>query len=64
MLHLKPSNIKKKERNKINDIGIWSGVNCMGKILTICKWCLDNNTEPPIDYDLLNSKIFTCLAKS
>ena len=47
---------KMEERNRINDIGIWSGKNCMGKILTICKWCLDNNTEPPIDYDLLRSK--------
>ena len=47
---------KMEERNKINDIGVWSGVNCMGKILTVCKWCLDNNTEPPIDYDLLRSK--------
>lgn len=44
------------ERNKINNIGIWSGVNCMGKILTVCKWCLDNGTEPPIDYELLRSK--------
>lgn len=43
-------------RNKINHVGTWEGVNCMGKILTICKHCLENGTEPPIDYDLLRSK--------
>ena len=47
---------KMEERNKINDIGVWEGVNCMGKILTICKWHLDYSTEPSIDYDLLRSK--------
>lgn len=43
-------------RNSVNHIGIWDGVNCMGKILTICKHCLEDGTEPPIDYDLLRSK--------
>lgn len=47
---------KMVERNKINDIGEWVGTNCMGKILTVCKWCLDNNTSPDIDYELLRSK--------
>lgn len=47
---------KMEERNKINDIGEWVGTNCMGKILTYCKWCLDNNTSPGIDYELLRSK--------
>ena len=43
-------------RNSINHVGIWEGVNCMGKILTICKHCLEDGTQPPIDYDLLRSK--------
>ena len=47
---------KMKARNSVNHIGTWEGVNCMGKILTICKHCLENGTEPPIDYDLLRSK--------
>ena len=28
----------------------------MGKILTICRQCLENKTEPDIDYELLKSK--------
>lgn len=47
---------KMEERNKINDIGTWEGTDCMGKILTVCKWCLDNDTSPNIDYELLRSK--------
>ena len=47
---------KKKEKDRLNHIGIWEGVNCMGKILTICKHCLENGTEPPIDYGLLRNK--------
>lgn len=47
---------KMAARNSVNHVGIWEGVNCMGKILTICKHCLDDGTEPPIDYDLLRSK--------
>ena len=43
-------------RNSVNHIGTWEGCNCMGKILTICKHCLETGTEPPIDYDLLRSK--------
>jgi phosphoglycolate phosphatase len=45
-----------EERNKINDIGEWVGTNCMGKILTVCKWHLEHNTTPSIDYELLRSK--------
>lgn len=33
--------------------GILRGANGMGKILTICRRCLDHNTEPNIDRDLL-----------
>ncbi len=54
---------KIEERNKINDIGTWEGVNCMGKILTICKHCLEDGTQPPIDYDLLRSKQIYLLGK-
>ena len=45
-----------KERNSIHTFGSWVGTNCMGKILTLCKWHLHNHTELPIDYDLLRSK--------
>ena len=48
--------LKSIERNKINNIGVWQGINCLGKCLNICKYCLDNGTIPPIDYDLLRSK--------
>lgn len=47
---------KMAARNSINHIGTWEGVNCMGKILTICKHCLEDGTQPPIDYELLRSK--------
>ncbi len=47
---------KMEERNKINDIGEWKGTNCMGKILSACKWHLDHNTTPKINYELLRSK--------
>lgn len=48
--------LKSIERNKINNIGVWKGINCLGKCLNICKYCLDTGTTPPIDYDLLRSK--------
>lgn len=35
--------------------GIIRGGNAMGKILTICKRCLEQGTEPNINRDLLNS---------
>lgn len=47
---------KMEARNSVNHIGTWEGVNCMGKILTICKHCLEDGTQPPIDYELLRSK--------
>lgn len=34
--------------------GIIKGANGMGKILTICRKCLIDNTQPPIDTQLLN----------
>ena len=45
-----------KARNSIHSFGTWEGTNCMGKILTLCKYHLHNHTELPIDYDLLRSK--------
>lgn len=46
------------ETNKINDIGIWEGQNNIGKILMICRDCIREGSDPPIDYDLLRrSKI-------
>lgn len=42
------------ETNKIDDIGVWRGQNNIGKILMICKLCLESETEPDIDYELLN----------
>lgn len=44
------------ERNRINTIGSFIGVNCMGKILKICQIALIANREPPIDYELLRRK--------
>lgn len=44
------------ERNKINNVGQWYGVNCMGKILKICQLSLLSGIEPHINYDLLRNK--------
>ena len=49
--------VKKMEaRNSINHIGVWEGVNCMGKILKNLQLCLLDEAEPIIDYELLRSK--------
>lgn len=45
-----------KVRNSIHTFGVWEGTNCMGKILTLCKYHLHHKTELPINYDLLRSK--------
>ena len=45
-----------KECAKITDVGYFIGQNNMGKILMLCKIALQNNTVPPIDYDLLRAK--------
>lgn len=50
-------------RNSINHVGTFEGCNCMGKILTICKHCLENGIEPYIDYDLLRSKNIYLMGK-
>ena len=48
--------VQMEERNKINHIGTWQGVNCMGKILKYLQLCLLDNVEPQINYDLLREK--------
>lgn len=48
--------IKMIERNKINHIGVWQGVNCMGKILKSCQLALLYKKELGINYDLLRAK--------
>lgn len=47
------------ETNKIRNIGEFVGQNNMGKILMICRRCLIEGCEPPIDHALLNSANIT-----
>lgn len=47
------------ETNKIRNIGVFEGQNNMGKILMICRRCLLEGIEPPIDRALLNSANIT-----
>lgn len=49
------------ETNKIRNIGEFVGQNNMGKILMICRRCLIDGIEPPIDRALLNSANITIL---
>ena len=42
------------ETNKIDNIGEWVGQNNIGKILMYCHYCLKTNTQPDINYDLLD----------
>ena len=44
------------ETCKVNGIGEFVGENNLGKILMICRDCLTQGIEPPIDYALLESK--------
>lgn len=47
------------ETNKIDDIGEWRGQNNIGKILMICRQCIEEGTVPDIDYNMLNeAKIY------
>lgn len=52
-----------KETCKVNDIGVFVGENNLGKILMICRECLVQDIEPPIDYALLDSKNIHLLGK-
>lgn len=52
-----------QETGNINNIGIFTGQNNLGKILMICRGCLVNGTEPPIDHVLLNRSNIYILGK-
>ena len=45
--------LRDRELKSLKDVGEWKGQNNMGKILMICRDCLIEGTEPPIDYELL-----------
>ena len=49
--------------NLVCNYGVFKGCNAMGKILTICRKCLAEGTEPEINYDLLNQKHIHLLGK-
>ncbi len=51
------------ETNAIRNIGLFTGQNNIGKILMICKQCLQDGTEPVIDLPLLRSKHIHLLGK-
>jgi predicted NAD-dependent protein-ADP-ribosyltransferase YbiA (DUF1768 family) len=51
------------ESNQINTIGVFKGINCMGKILKLCQLALIANSKPIIDYELLNEKKIHLLGK-
>lgn len=52
------------ETNKVRNIGIFQGQNNIGKILMLCRRCLIEGIEPPIDRALLRSKNITILGKT
>ena len=52
-----------QETSKINNIGVFTGQNNLGKILMICRDCLMQGVEPLIDYSLLDSKGIYILGK-
>ncbi|MDE5567131.1 MAG: NADAR family protein [Muribaculaceae bacterium] len=49
------------ETNSVRNIGTFEGQNNIGKILMICRRCLIEGIEPPIDRALLNSANITIL---
>lgn len=49
------------ETNAVRNIGTFVGQNNIGKILMICRRCLIESIEPPIDLTLLNSSNITVL---
>ena len=51
------------ETCKVNGIGTFVGQNNLGKILMICRDCIIQGIEPPIDYALLESKDMHILCK-
>lgn len=48
---------------KVNSFGVFVGQNNLGKILMICRDCLIQGVEPPIDYNLLETKDIHILGK-
>ena len=52
-----------EEFNNFTDYGTYRGRNVMGKILTICRKCIQDGIEPDIDYELLKSKHIHLLGK-
>lgn len=42
------------ETNKVNQVGVFTGQNNLGKILMLCREAIKNNTIPKIDYNLLS----------
>ena len=53
----------KMEICKVNSFGVFVGQNNLGKILMICRDCLIQGVEPPIDYNLLETKDIHILGK-
>lgn len=51
------------ETNKVRNIGVFEGQNNIGKILMLCRRCLIESIEPPIDRALLNTANITILGK-
>ena len=52
------------ETNKVRNIGTFTGQNNIGKILMICRRCLLEGIEPPIDRALLSSSNITILGNT
>lgn len=52
------------ETNKVRNVGIFIGQNNIGKILMLCRRCLIEGIEPPIDRTLLNAANITILGNS
>ena len=42
------------ETNKVNQVGVFTGQNNLGKILMLCREAIKNNIIPKIDYNLLS----------
>ena len=55
--------IVNSETCKVNGIGTFVGQNNLGKILMICRDCIIQGVEPPIDYALLESKDIHIMGK-
>ena len=55
--------IVNSETCKVNGIGTFVGQNNLGKILMICRDCLIQGVEPPIVYNLLETKDIHILGK-